>query len=335
MRVVARALHDTVVELDEDMHLYSPAADLHPLFGETVPEAQFQDLLSADDQRRFRQAVHLASVSQQPRILHDVMLSQSKCELMVAECGNGAGYLIGIRIKRAFSEGMCTRQSSIGSRLSGNSANGQEVFCKTDSDRSWHSVGSSCHPQGIEFPDPLEFAAGYGLDMPVGSPRSLCCASPNTVASFRPFDDNVVTKTLSSNSLSKMMGRSSSAVRKVRSNRSNRSHASSSLIGDILHCWDADDDAEDSKFVQTPFSSCYKSIVMTLKHWNLPKGNIRCCQWHSVVDMLNLVIDKIGKTDCDTEWQQFMSWQCGRCKCVNSCTRECDVCGAECQSLAP
>lgn len=347
MRAVARATHDTVVELDEDMHLYTPAADLHPLFAETLPEAQFQDLLARDDQRRFRTAVNLASVSQQPRVLTDVTLAQMKCELLVAECGNG--YLIGIRIKRVtLGEKMCSRHLS-------NNGRPEDVYSRWDSDMSLLTSQTS----SVYIP-----MSDWDDNCIISQDAAICCRSSSHSPILTSLTSSQsptigVAKTLS-NTVTKM-GRSRSSFRRVKSGPEPKSdfygvvkaQSSNSLtktsrsggkvrrsrsgpsMSSIMHVPQSPlphicDSYAETEFVPTPFTACYKSVLMTMKHWNLPAGaqGRTCCKWHSAVDMLSHVIDKISKTSCDTEWLCFASWQCGCCKCLNGSSLECDVCGA-------
>lgn len=402
MKLVARAVYDSVIDLGEDLQLSTPAAELHPIFGESLPEASFADLLSAEDQRRFRAAANLASVSQQPRLLRDVQIASKTVELMVAECCPGSGYLVGIKVNRKSISDLVRPHHSNASRHSGGvEREDSAYFSKWDSDKTCHSAISSAsvalsYLQSCDAANYIHAAHGSDTINGVSTASMGCSATPgggplvcatlsndskgalrvqsssavatagssappiaHTCSGGLPIMNTASGATLFGKSISNgglngfvtccpavdrvertsavagggaghvRMTRSGGGAPLRRSNSMRRTRSSrSNEMEDVIHCMEEQDGADGAEFVVTPFASCYKSVIMTLKHWHVPKGNMKCCPWHAVVEMMGQVGDKIATSDCDMSWENFSSWQCGRCKCVNPSSRECDVCGA-------
>jgi len=87
----------------------------------------------------------------------------------------------------------------------------------------------------------------------------------------------------------------------------------------------------DGRLETTPAETMQLGLVEVMHH---VRTEIKCCEWHSVLAMLQLGISELKRDRCDPAWASFSDWQCRSCKAMNELTDQdddsvCGVCGNE------
>merc|ERR1711937_1009685 len=86
-------------------------------------------------------------------------------------------------------------------------------------------------------------------------------------------------------------------------------------------------------FEPTPATVAAAALERTIKHWNTPRtaSKIRCCKFHAQLDVAEgLVRTMRTGLACKPTFHTHTSWQCGKCKCVNTDDHfECPHCSAD------
>lgn len=73
----------------------------------------------------------------------------------------------------------------------------------------------------------------------------------------------------------------------------------------------------DFKITSAPVA--VRTLLETMKHWNLQTTPVVCCPYHMYVTTVKTMSSYIlRKTPCDKSWRPLNGWQCPECACMNS-----------------